>query len=374
MPHKTFDEILDNFDPTRGLEDSRTPPYTWYTDPTFFDHEVERVFQRNWMAVGRTDQVQHPSDYFTGEIAGNPFVVVRAADNKLYAHHNVCRHKGAVVAQEHGSCEFFECPYHGWRYGHLGELKAAPRLGSQKCFETERYGLRPISVDTWGPYVFLDLDGPFGGDGNPRNLHKDIEPLDQYLRDGFGRLKCEPSFSKTYELNCNWKVFADNSLDGGLHVSYIHGETLAGGLESPKLETITSGRTSIQIGKTTGSDERLGDKVMYAFVFPNMFINMYGNMMDVNIIEPISVDRCRVKFDFFFDFDNFEAWEAKRAMRRGVAKSHLIQDEDISICNSTQKGMNSMTWKHGRYSSIYEKAVYDFHVLLWHELRGYQKR
>ena len=46
MPHKTFDEILDNFDPTRGLEDSRTPPYTWYTDPTFFEHEVERVFQR----------------------------------------------------------------------------------------------------------------------------------------------------------------------------------------------------------------------------------------------------------------------------------------------------------------------------------------
>jgi choline monooxygenase len=159
-----------------------------------------------------------------------------------------------------------------------------------------------------------------------------------------------------------------------LHVSYIHGDTLAGGLESPQLETITKGRTSIQIGKTTGIDERLGDKVMYAFIFPNMFINMYGNMMDVNIIEPISVDRCRVKFDFFFDFENFESWESKRAMRRGVVKSHLIQDEDIAICESTQKGMNSMTWKHGRYSSIYEKAVYDFHVLLWHELRGYQKR
>ena len=94
----------------------------------------------------------------------------------------------------------------------------------------------------------------------------------------------------------------------------------------------------------------------------------------VNIIEPISVDRCRVKFDFFFDFENMESWQAKLAMRRGVAKSHVIQDEDIKICESTQKGMNSMTWKHGRYSSLYEKAVYDFHVLLWHELRGYQKR
>ena len=372
MPHKTFDEILDAFDPHRGIEDSRTPPFTWYCDPIFYEQEQARIFQRSWIAVGRSDCCRHPGDYFTGEIVGNPFVVVNSKD-KLYARHNVCRHKGAIVDQESGHCEFFECPYHGWTYHHDGSLRSCPGLGKQKCFEKERYGLKPISVNTWGPLVFLDLDGPLGGENNPTNLYTDVADLNQYLVDGFKRLRCESSMSKTYEMNCNWKVFADNALDGGLHVRYIHGDSLADGLESSKLETHVFRRTSVQIGQSNGADKRLGDKVIYAYVFPNLFINMYGNMMDVNIIEPISVDRCRVRFDFYFDYEDFDSWHAKQAMRKSVAKSHMIQDEDIEVCNSTQRGMNSMTFKHGRYSSLYERAVYHFHVLLWHELRGIKR-
>jgi len=64
-----------------------------------------------------------------------------------------------------------------WTYHHDGRLRFCPALGPQKCFEKERYGLRPTCVDTWGPIVFLDLDGPFGGEGNPRNLQQDIGKL-----------------------------------------------------------------------------------------------------------------------------------------------------------------------------------------------------
>jgi choline monooxygenase len=222
--------------------------------------------------------------------------------------------------------------------------------------------------------VFLDLDGPFGGEGNPRNLQADVGELTAFLGDRLSKLKCEPSLSKSYDMNCNWKVFADNSLDGGYHVKYTHGDSLAEGLESAKLETKIFKRSSVQIGTTNGTDKRLGDKVIYAFIFPNLFLNLYGNMMDVNIIEPIAVDKCRVKFDFYFDYENFDDWEAKRAMRRNVAKSRLIQDEDIRVCESAQKGMNSMTFKWGRYSSHFEEAVYEFHKLLWHELRGFHQK
>jgi choline monooxygenase len=369
MAHKKFDEELDAFDPNRGIENSRTPPFTWYTDQEFYEQEVARIFQRVWCPVGRTDQVAKQGQYFTGELVGNPYVVTRADDDRLYAHHNVCRHKGAIVAQQEDedrhSCAAFQCPFHGWQYELNGRLKSAPMLGPQKSFEREDYGLKPISVDTWGPFVFLDLDGPYGGENNPRALTNDIKELSEHL--DMSNLRFHQR--KVYEMNCNWKVFVDNSLDGGYHVKWAH-ETLAGGLDLKQFETKVFKRSSVQLCQTNGHDTRLGDKVAYAYLFPNLFINRYGNMMDVNIVEPISVDRCRVIFDFYFDYDNFEEWAARKKMRQEIAASHSIQQEDIAICESTQRGMNSMSWKWGRYSSILEQACYGFHSLLWYELRG----
>ncbi len=55
--YRQITESLDAFDPTLDIEGSRTPPYTWYTTSEFYEIEVERVFQRCWIPVGRLDQV-----------------------------------------------------------------------------------------------------------------------------------------------------------------------------------------------------------------------------------------------------------------------------------------------------------------------------
>jgi choline monooxygenase len=370
MPHPA----LEQFDPSRPIEDAVTPPYTWYTEESFLEEEKRLIFQRAWIPVGRIDQVQKPGDYITGEVVGNPWVIVRAEDGQLYAHHNACRHKGAAVAQEHGSCASFVCPYHGWEYHHNGRLKKAPHLGRQVSFDPQRWGLLPAAVDTWGPFVFIDLDASFGGRGNPRNLHTDLAPIKGPLEElGFGNLRWFER--REYFMNCNWKVFVDNSLDGGYHVAYAH-EGLAEGLDFAGYETISGPaqghpRTAIQVCNTSGTDQRLGAKVIYAWMFPNFFINRYGNMMDTNIVLPISANRCKVVFDFYFDFDNFEVWESKKRIRQSIADSHVIQQEDIEICESAQRGMHSMAWHVGRYSSTLERAVHDFHVLLWREMSGF---
>ena len=253
--------LLEAFDPSRPIEDSRTPPYSWYVDQEFFQLEKEHIFQRCWLPAGRVEQVEKPGSYITGEVMGNPYVVVRGVDGKLYAHHNACRHKGAAVAMEEGRCQAFVCPYHGWEYNHDGSLKKAPHLGKQVSFNAARNGLSPMCVDSWGPFLFIDMDGPFGGNGNPRKLHEDLAPLKEPLEKlGFNQLRwCE---RHEYVLNCNWKVFVDNGLDGGYHVAYAH-EGLSQGLEFEGYETTFEGRTSVQVCSTRGSDERLGDQVMY---------------------------------------------------------------------------------------------------------------
>ncbi|MCA9261880.1 MAG: Rieske 2Fe-2S domain-containing protein [Planctomycetales bacterium] len=372
MSHPHLQSLLDQFDPTLEIEQSLTPPGSWYVDPEFFEFERRQVFQRCWIAAGRTDQVQLPGDYFTGDLVGNPYVVVRGDEQTLYGHHNVCRHKGAVVASQEDEsrhrCDHFQCPYHGWEYRLDGSLKKAPLLGPQASFRPERNGLSPLSVDTWGPLVFVDLDGSLAGTHNPRNLQDDVSPLATPLEElGFSKLRFYKRL--TYDMACNWKVFVDNSLDGGYHVKYAHAG-LAQGLEMDEFETHIFNRSSLQVCRTTGGDSRLGERVMYAYLFPNLFINRYGNVMDVNIVLPLAVDRCRVIFDFYFDVENLDAWDAKQAMRKSVNASHGIQQEDVEICESAQRGMQSMAWKAGRYSSILEKAVHAFHGLLWRQLSG----
>jgi phenylpropionate dioxygenase-like ring-hydroxylating dioxygenase large terminal subunit len=52
---------------------------------------------------------------------------------------------------------------------------------------------------------------------------------------------------RTYSLNCNWKVFADNYLDGGYHVPFAHPTLVADGVDMKKYETTIHGEyVSIQ--------------------------------------------------------------------------------------------------------------------------------
>lgn len=356
------------FDPRLPIEQASTPPYTWYTDPEIFSYEKNDIFEQGWMAVGRLDQVSKPGDYFTGEIVGNPYVVVRGEDGVLRAFHNVCRHKAAAVAESCGSCSELVCPYHGWSYRLDGSLQKAPHMGEMKNFDVKQYGLKQMAVETWGPFIFIDLDAFWGNQSgsNKRNLIQDLEPLKLPLEElGLTHMKFVER--RVYEMNCNWKVFVDNSLDGGYHVAYTH-EDLAAGLEFSGYKTDLFDRSSIQVCTTAGTDKRLGDKVIYAWMFPNFFINRYGRMMDTNLVLPISVNKCQVVFDFYFDYENLEEWQIKKQITKNIENSHRIQLEDVKVCESAQKGMESMAYDNGRYSSKLERSVHAFHCMLWGEL------
>jgi choline monooxygenase len=361
------------FDPSIPVEAAATPPALWYTDPRVLELERRNVFEKAWVAVGRVDQVAEAGSYFTGSVVGNPFVVLRDEAGKLRAFHNVCRHHAAVVAQECGKARELVCPYHGWTYRLDGSLRTAPRMGRMEGFDPKEFGLPPISVATWGPLVLLDLDGHAGGEDNPRDLAVDAAPLMGPLDElGFERMRWVER--RTYEMKCNWKVFVDNSLDGGYHVAYAH-EGLAEGLAFDGYRTELFDRSAIQVCESSGADERLGEKVVYAWLYPNLFVNRYGRMMDTNVVYPTAVDRCEVVFDFYVDADvpdgdDLQEWAAKRRLRKAIGASHVIQNEDIEICESTQRGLGSMSFKTGRYSSQLERAVHAFHGMLFRDLSG----
>ena len=59
------------------MTESRSLPPELYTSEEVFELEREAIFARDWLCVGRVDQVPEPGDYRTVTIAGEPLIVAR---------------------------------------------------------------------------------------------------------------------------------------------------------------------------------------------------------------------------------------------------------------------------------------------------------
>jgi choline monooxygenase len=130
--------------------------------------------------------------------------------------------------------------------------------------------------------------------------------------------------------------------------------------------------TSVQLSPLKPADAtspiasvRSGDQAQYWWVFPNLMINAYKNIMDVNIVMPLDAERCRVFFDFYFA-DEIDA----DSRGRSIAVADQVQREDMQICEEVQKGLRSANYATGRFSVRREATGYHFHRLIAGRLAG----
>jgi phenylpropionate dioxygenase-like ring-hydroxylating dioxygenase large terminal subunit len=148
------------------LEAENLPPEVYYSRE-IYDLEIERIFRREWLCVGRTEDIPRPGDFFTEEVAGQPVIVIRDNEHEVHALLNVCRHRGSpLVLEEKGCVKSIRCPYHGWMYGLDGTLRAAPEFKAVKDFHKRDYRLRSARVELWNEFVMINLDAdatPFTG-------------------------------------------------------------------------------------------------------------------------------------------------------------------------------------------------------------------
>ncbi len=359
--------ILSLYDETAALKDAHTIPAPWYLDPALEQLEQKRVFGGNWQAIARTEQLLQPGDFVTTDFAGEPILAVRGADEKLRAFFNVCRHHAAAVATAPcGHAQSFRCPYHGWNYGLDGTLKGMPEFAGVCNFDRSTHGLVPVAIDTWEKFVFV-------------NLLADPEPLPHFLGDMVSLVsplsldQMHFHSRRDYELNCNWKVYVDNYLDGGYHVPHLH-KGLNSVLDYSHY-TIENGRNfCLQSSPMVASDvdvqvsaTRTGDRAWYFWIYPNFMINIYEGVMDTNLVLPLAVDRCRVIFDFYFSDVSSVRDDLNRV---SIATSEKVQEEDVAICESVQKGLASRAYGAGRLSVKREAGEHLFHRLLARDLKA----
>src|SRR5689334_22026594 len=106
-----------------------------YTDAGRLAREQQVLFRQHPLVMGFASQWSSPGTFRTDDYAGVPILIVRGRDGKLRAFLNVCRHRGAKVAQGCGSARMFSCPYHAWTYDLAGNVMGIP---DERCFPDVR--------------------------------------------------------------------------------------------------------------------------------------------------------------------------------------------------------------------------------------------
>jgi choline monooxygenase len=361
-------DVINLYNPNDPLDHAWTIPSPWYFDPRVARLEQQSVFAAAWQVAGRADQVRENGQFFTADLAGEPIVVARGEDGQLRAFYNVCRHHAAaVVTEAQGCAKQFRCPYHGWTYGTDGALKGMVEFDGVCNFDRAKNGLVPVRVEGWENFVFVNLDGRAMALQDYLGAVVDlVAPLELSKKLNFFD-------RRVYTLNCNWKVYVDNYLDGGYHVPHAHKglssviEYTKYTIENLQRACLQSSPLSSDAGSESGVAATRQGRAFYLWIYPNFMINAYEGVMDTNLVLPLGVDKCAVVFDYYFT--DVRA-TAETRNKESIKVSEKVQDEDMSICDAVQRGLGSRAYVAGRLSVRREAGEHLFHRLLHADLSG----
>jgi choline monooxygenase len=365
-----------HLDVNEQIECAHTLASRFYTDPAILEIEKTRIFRRSWQLVGTLSHacgevngvkrtIADPESFFTADVGGEPIVVVRDKQGALRAFSNVCRHRAGPIASGSGCKNVLRCGYHGWTYALDGRLIGTPDVEGVEFFDRSTMGMVPLRLETWEQFIFVNFD-------------QGAEPLATYLGDipeqarGFQFAGLEFAERRDYVIDCNWKVYVDNYSEG-YHIPIAH-PGLMREIDYSQYRTDTFRYHSQQFApiramKAEEAGERFYapagtglQQALYFWLFPNLMLNIYPDNISTNLIVPLSQDKTLTIFEWFFH--DVASAKVQERMKKAVAFSDEVQQEDIGLCESVQRGLRSSTYDCGRYSVKRENGVHHFHMLL----------
>lgn len=371
-----------------------TLPGSWYYDESQYARELAAVWYRDWVCVGREQELPRPGDYLLAAIGSQRVIVTRNAGGRVRAFHNTCRHRGSALCTE-ARGRFrngrIVCPYHTWTYATSGELLATPGRIATPDFRPEDYSLYAVAVDTWAGFVFVSLaDTP-------------SETLEEFLGDEARMLRNWPLAEMVSvqtdrrTLRCNWKVFWENYSEC-YHCPRVHPElckvvgTYASGFidhtEDPTWVAagpgddgrpgLTPGHRTWAIGGETGLPDIPGlgaaerDAGMtFASFTASMFVIAHRDYARSVRLLPLGPETVELTVDWLLPQSSVGAGAA--AFEKMFELSRLVIEQDGRVCELNQQGLRSRRHEHGVLMPQ-EHNLADFHRWLRERLERTEAR
>ena len=193
-----------------------------YTDGDIFAGELANIFEKTWVYLCHESQIADHGDYYATYIGTQPVFAIRQATGEIGAFINACAHRGAVLTpRRRGRARTLVCRFHGWCYNTEGDcirIKDEAE-GWPDGIDKGNYGLTPVGrVANYRGFVFGCLDGAVG------ELEDDLgaaRPFIDLLADQSPEGLEVLAGQQTYIIRGNWKMQAENGVDG-YHVSTVH--------------------------------------------------------------------------------------------------------------------------------------------------------
>jgi len=347
-----------------------TLPPECYTSQEHYDFEVEAIFAREWVCVGRADQIPNPGDYFSVTVVNDPLVVVRGHDGEIRVLSSVCRHRAAVIVEGSGNCgTALTCPYHAWSYDLDGNLRGAPVMTRAEGFDRGGVKLPQVRVETWKGFVFVNFD-PHAALLGPRL--RDVEGLIANYR--LEELSARPP--ATYEQPWNWKVMIENAMEC-YHCSFLHRGyhecAPTWNLLPPQLKHVED--VLIMRVRTTHPDaaftptervmfpviETLSDEDRNHFtwvnVLPNLILSCNADNVHYLLLLPHGPASITLQVGWCFPASTLAMPRFDDLFAMASMAWAPILEQDTMVNMRVQKGLKSRFAPRGRYSPYEEHLV-----------------
>jgi phenylpropionate dioxygenase-like ring-hydroxylating dioxygenase large terminal subunit len=197
---------------------SRGIPRDRYLSREFFRLEGERMWNRTWQMVCRSEEIPKVGDHVVYEIMDNSLIVVRSRPDQIKAFHNVCLHRGRILRESGGNVSNFRCKFHGFAWRLDGALSSIPCRWDFPNINEEEMALPEARVGVWAGFVFINLD--------PNAIS-----LEEYLGEipsDFSNWNFEDRYIVAHVgivVNANWKVAVEAGMEA-MHVVSTHRQAL----------------------------------------------------------------------------------------------------------------------------------------------------
>ena len=191
------------------------------TSPGVFRREREAIFDRCWIYLGHESEVEKPGDYRRRTVAGRPLFFIRGEDGRVRVFLNACPHRGATICrQDAGNVGVLRCFYHAWTFNTVGELIGVPGQDAYgPFFDRSALGLtQPPRVDSYRGFYFVSFNPQVQALGAYLGEARDY--IDLVVDQSEAGMRVVPG-SNRYTIKANWKLLAENSLDG-YHLTQAH--------------------------------------------------------------------------------------------------------------------------------------------------------
>jgi choline monooxygenase len=348
-----------------NIAQAKTLNSGFYTNPAVFEQCKEKIFAPSWQFIGSDDLVGDNGMVYPFTLLENyldePLLLTKDKTGAVNLLSNVCTHRGNLVADKHCKLNNLKCRYHGRKFSLDGKFVSMPEFKEVENFPGEEDNLPKLNLFKWSKWLFTSVEKKY--------------PVELFFRDMIDRVnwmplddfKFAPEQSKVFKVKANWALYCENYLEG-FHIPFVHADLNAVIDFGEYATELFFHYSSLQLGlaksaadcfdlPATSPDYGKNVAAYYFWVFPNMMFNFYPWGLSVNVVEPVTVGECRVKFYSYIG----DTSKLNKGAGAGLDK---VEKEDEEIVENVQRGVRSRFYKYGRYSVTREQGTHHFHRIL----------